>query len=116
MDKWKVIYYISPTGDNPVKEFLNIHIRAKVKAIRILSHLEEYGLLSIIPYVKKLTGTPLWEIRILGKDNVRILYVSRKEKRILLLHAFEKKKDKTPKKEIDTALNRLAEIERRLLT
>lgn len=109
MNGWRVIYYISQSGDNPVKEFLNARPSAKLKAFRILSHIEEFGLTSAIPHIKKLTGTPFWEIRMLGQDSVRILYVTRTEKRILLLHAFEKKTDKTPPKEIKIALKRLSE-------
>ncbi len=63
-----------------------------------------------IPHIKKLTGTPLWEIRILGEDSIRILYVTKQEKKIILLHAFVKKTDQTPKKEIDISLARLSEI------
>lgn len=107
---WKIIYYISTTGENPVKKFLDAHPKAKLKALRILSYIEEFGLSYAIPHIKKLTGTPLWEIRILGEDSVRILYVTRQGKQILLLHAFMKKTDKTPKKEIDISLMRLSEI------
>ena len=104
---WSVIYYVSPTGDNPVKEFLDANLKAKVKASRIFSNIEEYGLNSIIPHIKKLTGTPLWEIRILGEDSVRILYMTKQGKQVLLLHAFFKKRDKTPSKEIKIALSRM---------
>lgn len=65
MNGWKVIYYISPSGDNPVKDFLDAHPSAKLKAFRIFSHIVEYGLTSAIPHIKKLAGTPLWEIRII---------------------------------------------------
>ena len=107
---WKVIYYISPSGEIPVKEFLDNYPKAKFKALRILSHIAEFGLSYAIPHVKKLVGTPLWEIRILGKDSVRILYVTKQEKQILLLHAFIKKTNKTPRKEINISLSRLSEI------
>lgn len=108
--KWKIIYYISASGENPVKKFLDARPKAKLKALRILSYIEEFGLSYAIPHIKKLTGTPLWEIRILGEDSVRILYITRQGKQILLLHAFMKKSDKTPKKEIDISLVRLSEI------
>ncbi|MEK6860766.1 MAG: type II toxin-antitoxin system RelE/ParE family toxin [Nanoarchaeota archaeon] len=107
---WRIIYYISTAGNSPVKEFLDDNLKAKVKALRIFSNIEEYGLSSVIPHIKKLTGTPLWEIRILGEDSVRILYVTWEGKQILLLHAFVKKTDKTPLKEINVALNRLNEV------
>lgn len=109
MNGWKVTYYLSAKSENPVKDFLDNHPKAKLKALRILSHIEEFGLNFAIPHIKKLTGTPLWEIRILGEDSVRILYVTKQGKEILLLHAFVKKTNKTPKKEIEISLTRLSE-------
>lgn len=111
MDKgWKIIYYISANGEIPVKNFLDNYPKAKLKALRILSHIEEFGLSYSIPHIKKLAGTPLWEIRILGRDSVRILYVTKQGKQIILLHAFIKKTNKTPRKEINICLVRLSEI------
>ncbi len=107
---WKIVYYISATGENPVKKFLDARPKAKLKALRILSNIEEFGLSFAIPHIKKLEGAPLWEIRILGEDSVRILYITRQGKQILLRHAFLKKTDKTPKKEIDICLIRLVEL------
>src|SRR3990167_5504606 len=98
--KWQVIYYETVNGNNPIKEFLDKRPSAKLKALRIFFNIEEFGLTSAIQHIKKLTGTPLWEIRILGQDSVRILYVTQAEKQILLLHGFDKKSDKTPSKEI----------------
>lgn len=110
MDKWSVIFYISPSGSNPVQNFLDRYPEIDAKATRILFNIKEYGLSSIIPHIKKLTGTPLWEIRILGQDSARILYVTRKAKQILVLNAFIKKTNKTPSKEIELALDRLKEV------
>lgn len=93
-----------------MKTFLDTRPSVKLKALRILSSIEEFGLTAAIPHIKKLTGTPLWEIRILGRDSIRILYVTRSQKQILLLHAFEKKTAKTPLKEIGIALTRFAEL------
>ena len=108
--KWQVIYYLSSSGENPVRDFLDKCLPSiKAKAFRVLLNISEYGLQAIIPHVKKLTGTPLWEIRIIGKENVRILYVMLVKKRILLLHAFYKKTQKTPKREIKIALRRAGE-------
>ncbi len=105
--KWQVFYYISSSGDNPVKDFLDERPSAKLKAFKIISYIKEFGLTMAIPHIKKLSGTPLWEIRILGGDSVRILYIAKKEKQILLLHAFIKKTNKTPSKEINIALSRI---------
>lgn len=108
--KWQVIYYISPSGNNPVKDFLDSHPTVKLKTFRIIAHIKEFGLLSVIPHIKKLAGTPLWEIRILGQDSARILFSALPNQQIILLHAFAKKSAKTPPKEIKTGLSRLTEI------
>lgn len=108
MGKAIVYYYTTPSGRNPVKEFIDsLELSKKAKVRRILVLAENYGLESIRPYVKKLSGSPLWEIRILGKDNIRILYVGISGNNIVALHGFFKKSQKTPAKEIETALGRL---------
>lgn len=107
MDGWKVIYYISPSGDNPVSDFLDsLNQQSQAKLLRVVKHIEESGLQSIIRHVKKLSGTPFWEIRILGQDNVRVIYVVPTKSHILLLHGFTKKVQKTPLKELEIASKR----------
>lgn len=106
--KGAVQYYLTPIGENPVMEFIDsLQKQQKAKIFRIFLTIKTYGLLAILPHTKKLTGTPLWEIRILGKDNIRILYISMEQESILVLHGFIKKKQKTPQKEINLALERL---------
>lgn len=105
---WKIIYYYSPSGQNPVFDFIQqLNSLAKAKVINALNLLEEYGVTQGVLNLKKINGTPLWEIRILGKDNIRIFYVTVSQRTILLLHGFIKKKQQTDKKEIKTALERL---------
>ena len=71
----KVIYYTTENGDNPVSDFLDkLEQAQQAKLLRIVSHIKMYGLQSVLPHVRKLTGVPLWEIRILGKDNIRVIY------------------------------------------
>jgi phage-related protein len=99
--------------ENPVKVFLeSLQKPQKAKIFRIFQYIEFYGLSSVLPHVKKLAGTPFWEIRILGQDNIRILYISFHQNAILLLHGFIKKKQKTPPKEIDIALQRFNEYKK----
>jgi len=103
----KVVYYTTSKHENPVKCFIDsLTEKQKVKIFRIFMLLEKYGFPSIIPHTKKLTDTSLWEIRILGHDNIRIIYITVKNDKILVLHGFVKKKQKTPTKEIATALKR----------
>lgn len=105
--QWSIVYYVSSSGTIPVRDFLDAAgPLLKAKAFRIFQNVKEYGLQAIIPHIKKFRGTPLWEVRILGGDSARILFVTQVEQTIVLLHAFYKKSQKTPQKEIATALTR----------
>lgn len=103
----RVVYYITPKNENPVKDFIDsLSKKQKAKVFRIFTLLEQYGISSTIPHIKKLSGTPFWEIRILGQDNIRVIYVSTKDNSILVLHGFFKKSQKTPEREINLAYKR----------
>lgn len=109
--KTTVFYYITASGRKVVQEFIDSLEKAQqVKVLRIINTIESYGLLSVIPHLKKISGTHLWEIRILGKDNIRIFYVTLSRESILILHGFIKKKQKTDTREILIALAQLKEI------
>ncbi len=109
-----VIYYISGSGDNPVAGFLNsIEKSQKAKVFRLFEMIEKYGISSVPKHIKKLTGTPLWELRVLGRDNIRVIYVAPYKDTILALNAFIKKQDKAPIKELQTAWRRYLDWKRR---
>jgi phage-related protein len=111
----KVIYYITAEGENPTANFIaSLSARQKNKVVRILTYVERYGLVTAIRHVKKLTGTPLWEIRILGQDNIRVFYATIEGDAIIVLHGFIKKSQKAPLKEIETAMGRLNNWIRRI--
>ena len=102
-----IYYYIAPSGDNPVSDFLDsLSEQQQTKILRLFQYIKLYGLSSILTHTKKLTGTPIWEIRILGKDNIRVLYVVPQQSFVLILHGFIKKTQKTSSKEIQIALTR----------
>ncbi len=105
-----VYYYTTLDGGNPTRIFIeSLQEKQQRKVTRILTYIEKYGLVTAIPHIKKLISTPLWEIRVLGEDSIRIFYASVLTNSILLLHGFIKKSQKTPQKEINTALARYTE-------
>lgn len=112
---WNIIYYQAPNqSSSSVYDFINdLDADAKSKVINTINLLESYGVRLGPPRTKKLVGTDLWELRILGQDNIRILYIAVTGKNFLLLHGFNKKKQKTDKREIETALARLKEYNSR---
>lgn len=113
-DKWKIFLYDLPSGSSPVRSFIeSLEEKARGKIYTALELLKEFGLFVGPPHVKKLTGTRLWELRILGQDNIRMLYIAISGKTFLILHGFLKKKQKTDLREIKIALERLREYSNR---
>lgn len=76
-----------------------------LKAFRSIRLLEKFGPFIKPPYAKKIQGR-LCELRVVGKDSIRIFYMQQKDT-YYLLHAFKKNTQKTPQKEITLALDRL---------
>lgn len=109
-EKWEIELYENSRGEKVIEEFFDsLDKKANLKIVHASKLLKEFGLEGGYPHIKKLTGTRLWEYRILGSDNIRILYVSMTGKIFLILHGFKKKKQKTPAKEIKIAEERLQE-------
>lgn len=102
---WEVIAFESARGEMPVEEFIKSLDKL---AISKFSHsfdlLEKHGPLLGMPHSKKLTKH-LYELRVRGKQEVRIIY-GFFDKKIYLLHGFKKKTQKIPAKEIDIAERR----------
>ncbi len=86
-----------------------LDIRASLQ--RIVELIQSHGLERVREaYVKHLEG-PVWEMRMKGRSGIgRALYVTAVGKRVVV-HAFEKKTQKTPRREIVAALRRAKEIE-----
>lgn len=56
-------------------------------------------------------GDGLFELRLKGKEGIaRVFYCTIVEQRIVVLHSFTKKSQKTPLKELATARKRLREV------
>ncbi len=106
---WRVLFFQTARGDYPVKEFIEEQdkiIRTKIGlSIRLLINNGPY---LKPPYIKKLQSK-LYELRISGKVAIRIFYTMTNNE-YYLLHAFKKKSQKTPAKELKVALDRMGDI------
>ena len=103
---WNVVVFETERKEKPVEKFIkSLDKRTTAKVIHHIDLLQQYGNKLGAPHSKKLVGK-LLELRIRGKQEVRIIYAFKK-KTIYLLHAFTKKSQKTPKKEIEKAGKRL---------
>jgi phage-related protein len=106
----QVHYFTRANGRSPVREFVSsLDERIQSKIIHIIDLIQKYGIASVYSYTRKLTGSELWEIRLIGKKSVRLLYAIQKGDTILILHGFVKKTQKTPRRELLNALQNLNE-------
>ena len=83
----------------------------QARYLRIIEMIEAIGLENVPPrLLRKLTG-PLWEMRLRGRDGIaRAIYVTVRERRVVVVRAFIKKTQKTPRREINLALQRANEV------
>jgi phage-related protein len=100
------------TLNETVDEELNAlpaDMRARFSRVAFL--IESVGLEKVRePHIKHLEG-PLWEMRMTGKDGIsRALYVTVKNRRVVVVRVFVKKTQKTPRREIELALKRAEEV------
>ena len=58
-------------------------------------------------------GAGVQEIRIDTGGAFRVIYIAKFDEAIYVLHAFQKKTQRTPKKDLELARNRLRNVERR---
>jgi len=106
---WKVLFFQTARGEYPVKEFIEKQDRNTVAKINLsIRLLIDYGPFLKPPDIKKLQNK-LYELRIQGKSSVRIFYTIVTGE-YYLLHAFIKKSQKTPPKELKVALDRMEKI------
>lgn len=99
-----VNFYQTPNGKVPVEDFLNeLNPEQAQKVTWVMQLIEE---LNLVPkqYFKKLTGTNIWEIRIIHGGNIfRILGFFVEQATFVATHGFIKKAQKTPKMQIQLA-------------
>lgn len=95
--RMEVIYF-----DASVEKFVDsLEKEAQTKVVRMIDLLVSFGYLIGMPYSRSL-GSSLYELRIRGRQEVRLFYVFHSDKAILV-HGFIKKSQQTPTKELNIA-------------
>ena len=110
MKKIISLFYESSNGNKPVRQWLLSLDKEDRKIIGSDIKTVEFGFPIGMPVCKKL-GSKLYEVRssISDKRIARVIFTIISEY-MILLNGFIKKEQKTPKNEIDLALNRKKEI------
>lgn len=82
----------------------------QARFLRITEMLQDLGPQQVgLPHIRPLERK-LWEMRMQGRDGIaRAIYAAQHGRRLVVLHIFIKKTQTTPRKAIETALQRLKE-------
>ena len=105
---WGVEIYERPDGTSPVVEFIERQSKAnQAKIFAELDDMAEFGTLARGPKLKHLEGK-LWELSFQGENlSFRFVYFAHTGKKLVIVHGFCKKTQKTPRRELEVARRRL---------
>jgi len=113
-DEWSIVFYIDDNRTSPVEEFL-ASLDAKTQQ-RFRWSIEQLRLRNVTarePLVRHLEER-LWELREESSTNIyRLIYFFYTGRRIVFLHGFQKKTQRTSRRDLDAALGRLTRFSQR---
>jgi len=104
---WEIDFYAGVEA-----AILEMPEKIQARMIHLLEMIEAHGANLGEPHTKSL-GDGLFEIRAKAKEGLgRGLYCYMDGQSVQILHAFVKKDQKTPKKDLDLARNRMKEVKK----
>ena len=104
---WSVVFY----NDRVESDIAKMSSGFVARFVRYAERMEIYGPDLGMPHTKAM-GDGLFELRLkAGEGIARIFYCTRVGRRIMMLHHFVKKTEKTPAKELLIARTRMKEVE-----
>lgn len=96
--------------DDKLEQFIDGLEKSTIaKVLRMIDLLSRFEQRLGMPHSKNIGGG-LLELRVRGNREVRIIYTFHKSAAILL-HGFIKKTQKTPRREVETAQNKLSTLD-----
>lgn len=109
--EWLAVFYADASGDEPVRFFIrSLDLKAQARFDWSIEQVRVRNVSVRPPLARHLEGR-LGELREESQTNIyRLLYVFLSGRRIVFLHGFQKKTQKTPQREIEIAERRLADF------
>jgi len=103
---WRIIYY----SQSLQEEILAMPAGFLGRYLRYSDRMEVYGPDLGMPHTRAM-GEGLFELRLKAAEGIaRVFYCTMVGRKIVILHHFIKKTDKTPSKELEIARRRMKEI------
>ena len=106
----RVKFYQTRSGNEPARDWLRGLPKEDRTAIGEDIKTAQYGWPLGMPLIRKLEPR-LWEVRTHVSDGIARVVFTVAEKFMIILHGFIKKSQKTPQSDLDTARQRLADLE-----
>src|SRR5689334_19285626 len=105
--EWTTEFYLEASGRSPIEEFLDhLDLKTRTRFRWSMEQLRMRNVQAREPLVRHLEGE-LWELREESQTNIyRMIYFFFTGRRIIFLHGFQKKSQKTPRKELEIARRR----------
>lgn len=105
--EWTNEFYLDADGSSPVEEFLSgLDLKTRARFYWSMEQLRVRNVQAKEPLVRHLDGD-LWELREESQTNIyRIVYFFFTGRRIIFLHGFQKKTQRTPSGELEIARKR----------
>lgn len=106
-EEWQLEFYVDSRGHSPVTEFLDtLDNKTRARFRWSMEQLRVRNVHAREPLVKHLEGD-LWELREESRTEIyRVVYLFFTGRRIVFLHGFQKKSQRTPRRELETARQR----------
>lgn len=106
---WIIEYY----SEQVAAEILKLPPGLLARYLRLTDLLLEFGANLGMPHTRAM-GDGLFELRVKGIEGIaRVFYCTMIGQKIIVLHSFVKKTEKTPQKELKLAQRRLREVKNR---
>ena len=103
---WRVTFYSAAFQ----RELLQLPAGFVARFLRYAERMELYGPDLGMPHTRAM-GSGLFELRLKAAEGIaRVFYCALVGRRIVMLHQFIKKSEKTPRKELDIARKRMKEV------
>ena len=108
MGEYEIVYYSLQVEE----EIAGLPDSLFVRYVRYKNSMRVYGPNLKMPHTRAM-GNGLFELRLIGKEGIaRVFYCTLANHKIVMLHSFVKKTQETPRKELDIAYKRLAEVKK----
>jgi phage-related protein len=103
---WEITYFSAAVQS----EILTMPVGFIARYFQYAERMEQFGPDLGMPHTRAM-GQGLFELRVKGREGIaRVFYCTAVGRRIVILHQFTKRSEKTPRKELKIASKRMKEI------